>query len=99
MPDATSGLVRLGRLIEMAGIASSFRASAAAEKGSKRKSKGASGDGGATAATAAVVGTPPESLGARRVSWERVIRVCFAEDLRRQAAHSRQLALSGSARV
>ena len=92
--------MRLGRLIEMAGIASSFfRASAAAEKGSKRKSKGASGDGGATAATAAVVGTPPESLGARRVSWERVIRVCFAEDLRRQAAHSRQLALSGSARV
>ena len=66
--------------MEMQGIASSFRAGAAAEKGSKRKSKGASGDGGATA-TAAGVGTPLESFGARRVGGESVIRVCSAEDL------------------
>ena len=43
--------------------------------------QGPSGDGGATA-MAAVVGTPPESFGARRVGGERMIRVCSsAEDL------------------
>ena len=65
MSDMSSALIRLGRLMELQGIASS-RAGAAAETVSKRKSKGASGGGGATA-TAAEAGTPPEEFGARRI--------------------------------
>ena len=56
-------------------------ASTAAETGAKRKSKGASGGGGATAtATGAEVGLPPESFGARRVGGESVLRIT-ADDL------------------
>ena len=50
------------------------------EQEEEQRCFGASGDGGATA-TAAVVGTPPESFGARRVGGESMIRVCAAEDL------------------
>jgi hypothetical protein len=60
----SSALVRLGRLMELQGIASS-RAGAATGAVSKRKSKGATGGGdAATAATEA--GTPPDDFGARR---------------------------------
>ena len=39
MPDLPSSLVRLGRLMELQGIASAFRAGTAEENGTKRKSK------------------------------------------------------------
>ena len=68
MSDMSSALIRLGRLMELQGIASS-RAGAAAETVTKRKSKGASGDGGATA-TAAETGTPPQVFGARRIGGQ-----------------------------
>ena len=46
----------VGRLMEMAGVASSFGAGAAADAGAKkRRNKGASGRCGATAAAAAAV--------------------------------------------
>jgi hypothetical protein len=74
MSDATSGLVRLGRLMEMAGIASSFRAGAAGTDAKKWSSKGSSGGGGATA-SAAVAGTSPGRFDTRRVGGEGVTRV------------------------
>ena len=45
MPDPPTGFARLGRLVEMQGIAAPFQAAgAAASTSDKRKSKGASGD-------------------------------------------------------
>ena len=74
----SSALIRLGRLMELQGIASS-RAGAATGTVSKRKSKGATGGGGAaTAATEA--GTSPEDFGARRQGGATVIRI-EADDL------------------
>ena len=68
-----SALIRLGRLMELQGIAPSRRAGAAAETVTKRKSKGAShgasGGGGATA-TAADTGTPPQVFCARRIGGQ-----------------------------
>ena len=69
----SSALIRLGRLMELQGIAPS-RAGAAAETVSKRKSKGAS-DGGGASATAAEAGTSPQGFGARRIGGETVIRI------------------------
>jgi len=75
MPDMSSALIRLGRLMELQGVASSFRAGTAAENVvSKRKRKGAAGGGGATA-TAAEIGTPPQVFGARRIGGQQVVRV------------------------
>jgi len=74
----SSALIRLGRLMELQGIAPS-RAGAATGSVSKRKSKGATGGGGAaTAATEA--GTSPEDFGTRRQGGATVIRI-EADDL------------------
>ena len=75
----SSALIRLGRLMELQGIGSSSRAGAAAETMSKRKSKGASGGGGAMETTAEA-GLPPQGFGACRVSGEKVLRIA-ADDL------------------
>ena len=74
MSDMSSALIRLGRLMELQGIAPSPRAGAAAETVSKRKSKGASGGGGATA-TAAETEIPPQGFGARRISGQTVLQI------------------------
>ena len=78
MSDMSSARIRLGRLMELQGIASS-RAGAAAETETKRKSKGASGGGGTTA-TAAETGTPPQVFGARRIGGQAVLKIA-ADDL------------------
>ena len=75
----SSALIRLGRLMELQGMASSSRAGAAAETVSKRKSKGASGGGGASA-TAAETGAPPQGFGARRIGGQTVLQIA-ADDL------------------
>jgi hypothetical protein len=73
MSDMSSALIRLGRLMELQGI-SSARAGMATGTVSKRKSKGATGGGGA--ATAAMeTGTPPEDFSARRQGGATVIRI------------------------
>ena len=74
-----SSLLRLGRLMELQGIASSARAGAAADTGPKRKSKGASGGGGASA-TVAEARLPPQEFGSRRIGGESVTRI-QADDL------------------
>ena len=78
MPDMSSALIRLGRLMELQGIAPSPRAGAAAETVTKRKSKGASGGGGATA-TAAETGTPPQGFGARRIGGQTVLQIAAGD--------------------
>ena len=72
-----SALIRLGRLMELQGIASS-RADAATGKEGKRRSK-ATGGGGA-AASPAEAGTSPEVFGARRYGGATVVQI-ETEDL------------------
>ena len=77
MSDMSSALIRLGRLMELQGIASS-RADAATGTVGKRKSK-PTGGGGA-AASPAEAGTSPEVFGARRYGGATVVRI-ETEDL------------------
>ena len=77
MSDMASSLIRLGRLMELQGIASS-RADAATSTVGKRKSK-PTGGGGA-AASPAETGTSPEVFGARRYGGAKVVRI-ETEDL------------------
>ena len=74
----SSALTRLGRLMEIQGLASS-RAAAATGTGGKRRSKGATGGGGAATA-APEAGTSPEDFGSRRQGGATVIRI-EADDL------------------
>ena len=69
----SSALTRLGRLMEMQGLASS-RAAAAAGSGTKRRGKSASG-GGAAATAAPEAGTSPEDFGSRRQGGATIVRI------------------------
>ena len=73
MSDMSSALTRLGRLMEIQGLASS-RAAAATGTGGKRRSKGATG-GGAAATAAPEAGTSSEDFGSRRQGGATIIRI------------------------
>ena len=80
MSELSSSLLRLGRLMELQGIASSFRGGATAATETKRRSKGASGGGGGATAAATEAGLSLQVFDNRRVGGESVIRIT-ADDL------------------